>query len=224
MTGRGCFITLEGGEGVGKSTQIALLADRLRAEGRDVFVTREPGGSRGAEAIRRLLVEGHEDAWSGKAETLLINAARAEHVERTIRPRLASGGWVLCDRFVHSTLAYQGAGKGVDEPALLMLHDFATDGLWPDLTIVLQMSADRALSRARSRNASRLLEPEGRFEAHGLRFHEAVAEAFGAMADRPNLMHVDAGGSIDEVSDLIWGAVLSFEESCHSRESGNDKR
>lgn len=151
---RGRFITLEGGEGVGKSTQIAALATALTARGIEVVATREPGGSAGAEAIRALLMEGSDDRWDARSEALLFAAARADHVARTIRPALARGAWILCDRFVDSSRAYQGGGGGITDADLLMLHGFGSEGLLPDRTFLLTVSAEEAARRLAARGGS----------------------------------------------------------------------
>ncbi|KAB7648683.1 dTMP kinase [Polymorphobacter fuscus] len=171
MAGR--FISFEGGEGSGKSTQARLLADALSDAGQAVVLTREPGGTVGAEALRRLLVTGAADRWSAWAETCLVNAARADHVERVIRPALARGDWVICDRYVDSTRAYQGAGKGIADAELCTLHRQVTGDLWPDITIVMMISADLGLQRARSRD-----DGEARFESHDVGFHGRIARFF----------------------------------------------
>ena len=151
---RGRFITLEGGEGVGKSTQIRALAAALAERGIDVVATREPGGSAGAEAIRALLMEGDDDRWDARSEALLFAAARADHVARTIRPALERGAWVLCDRFVDSTRAYQGAGGGITDADIMMLHGFGSLGLLPDRTFLLTVSAAEARRRLAARDAA----------------------------------------------------------------------
>ena len=150
----GRFITLEGGEGVGKSTPIRALADALQARGIETVATREPGGSAGAEAIRTLLMEGSDDRWDARSEALLFAAARADHVARTIRPALARGAWVLCDRFVDSSRAYQGGGGGITDADLLTLHGFGSKGLLPDRTFLLTVSADEAARRLTERGGS----------------------------------------------------------------------
>lgn len=151
MSGR--FITLEGGEGVGKSTQIRALAAALAAHSVEVVATREPGGSAGAEAIRTLLMEGADDRWDARSEALLFAAARADHVARTIRPALERGAWVLCDRFVDSTRAYQGGGGGITDADIMALHGFGSQGLLPDRTFLLTVSADEAARRLSVRDA-----------------------------------------------------------------------
>lgn len=149
----GRFITLEGGEGVGKSTQIRALAAALAGRGIDSVVTREPGGSAGAEAIRDLLMEGSDDRWDARSEALLFAAARADHVARTIRPALARGAWVLCDRFVDSSRAYQGGGGGITDADIMALHGFGSQGLLPDRTFLLTVGADEAARRLAARDA-----------------------------------------------------------------------
>lgn len=152
VTGR--FITLEGGEGVGKSTQIRALAAALSQQGIEAVATREPGGSSGAEAIRSLLMEGSDDRWDARSEALLFAAARADHVARTIRPALSRGAWVLCDRFVDSSRAYQGGGGGITDADILTLHDFGSVGLLPDRTFLLTVSADEASRRLDERGGN----------------------------------------------------------------------
>ena len=177
MAGR--FITLEGGEGSGKSTQARLLADRLRGAGQTVVLTREPGGTPGAESVRALLVNGDTDRWSPWAEACLVNAARADHVERVIRPALARGHWVICDRFVDSTRAYQGAGKGLDDADLCALHEKVTGDLWPDLTLILLLGPAQGLARAVARGMT-----EARFEGHDAGFHARVSAFFAGLSAR----------------------------------------
>jgi dTMP kinase len=151
---RARFITLEGGEGVGKSTQIRALAAALAARSIEVVTTREPGGSAGAEAIRTLLMEGNDDRWDARSEALLFAAARADHVARTIRPALARGAWVLCDRFVDSSRAYQGGGGGITDAEVLALHRFGSEALLPDRTFLLTVSAEEAARRVAARGGS----------------------------------------------------------------------
>lgn len=197
MAGR--FISFEGGEGSGKSTQLRRLAARLAAQGVPVATTREPGGTPGAEDIRGLLVEGEPGRWDGRVEALLVNAARADHVSRLIRPALAGDTWVLCDRYVHSTLAYQGAARGLDEAELRQLHAFATGDLWPDLTIVLDVDPALGLARAAGRTGA-----EARFEGEPPAFHKAVRERFLAF---PNVAVIPSDASVDDVGDAVWAVV-----------------
>ncbi len=201
MTGR--FITFEGGEGAGKSTQARILADRLRGQGLDVVATREPGGTPGAEAIRDLVVTGDPDRWDATTEALLMTAARADHVARLIRPALAAGQWVVCDRFVDSTLAYQGTGKGLPTADLLEAHRFATRDLWPDLTRVLDLPGAAGEVRAAARGHL------DRCARTGGDFHDRIAAGFVHLAhqepDRVRL--IDATGAVAAVAAAVWHAV-----------------
>jgi dTMP kinase len=176
VTGRGVFITLEGIDGSGKSTQGRRLAEALRAEGRDVVLTREPGGSPGAEEIRRLLVEGDPDRWSGETEILLFTAARRDHLEKTIRPALAAGRVVVSDRFADSTRVYQGAARGELRGFVDRLHEMAI-GIEPDLTLVIDMDPEAALARGLARKSG-----EDRFEDLGAGFQVRLREGFLALA------------------------------------------
>ncbi|WP_324750201.1 dTMP kinase [Sphingomonas sp. LY54] len=196
---RGRFISLEGGEGVGKSTQLRRLAEALRARGRDVVETREPGGSAGAEAIRALLLEGEAERWTPAAEALLFAAARADHVARTIRPALDRGAWVLSDRFLDSSLAYQGPAVGAE--AIQTLHAIGSDGLLPDRTLLLQLPGDAAAGRARDRDGHEGDRIGGRDAA----YHAQVASAFDAMAaaEPARFRRIDASGSADAVTARI---------------------
>lgn len=199
----GRFITLEGGEGSGKSTQARRLAQQLRASGHDVVLTREPGGTDGAEAIRSLLVTGDPDRWTPWSEALLMTAARADHVHRVIRPALARGAVVVCDRFVDSTRAYQGDGHGLSDAALVALHDQAI-GLWPDLTLVLLIDAAQGLARAAQRGAA-----EARFEAIGNAFHSRVQQFFTDLPrrDPQRCRAIAATGGVDDVAAAIAAAL-----------------
>jgi dTMP kinase len=196
---RGRFITLEGGEGAGKSTQAARLATMLEARGLPVILTREPGGSEGAEAIRSLLMQGEVARWSPHAEALLFAAARADHVEKRIRPAVESGSWVICDRYIDSTRAYQGA-QGIDDAAILALHGFGSKGLLPDRTFLLTVSRETSLERTLRRGAD-----NDRFEMRGPTFHADVAAIFdriaGQEADR--VRRIDADGDADSVTRAI---------------------
>jgi dTMP kinase len=197
------LIAFEGGEGAGKSTQARLLAEKLRARGRVVVETREPGGTPGAEAIRALFVNGPPDRWTPATDALLIAAARADHVARLIRPALAAGSIVLCDRFVHSTLAYQGHGHGLDLEALGALHRFATGDLWPDLVLWIDLPVEEGLRRAAARGSG-----ADRFEAHRLPFHERIRAGFEALAaGDPRIRRIDGAGSVDAVAAAIGRQV-----------------
>ena len=202
---RGRFISLEGGEGAGKSTQLKALAKALRGRGLEVVETREPGGSPGAEAIRKLLLEGGEDRWTPEAEALLFAAARADHVARTIRPAVDRGAWVLSDRFLDSSLAYQGGAAGVGIEAVRRLHDFGSRGFLPDRTLLLELPAHAVADRLRIR------DPEGsdRIGGRGDGFHDRVAQAFGHLArDEPErFRRVDASGRAEEVTARLLAAV-----------------
>ena len=205
----GRFITFEGGEGTGKSTQIALLAEALRRRGRTVLSTREPGGSPGAEAIRRLLVEGETARWDAMTEALLHVAARRDHLVATIWPALARGEWVLCDRFADSTLAYQGYGHGLPLETIERLHALAVGDFTPDLTIVLDLDAGRGLARAAARLESRGGGGEDRYERMGRGFHERLRQGFLAIAARhpQRCLVIDADRPREEVHAAITAAV-----------------
>ncbi|HSS14304.1 MAG TPA: dTMP kinase [Rhizomicrobium sp.] len=202
MTGR--FITLEGGEGTGKSTQIKRLAASLEAKGINVLATREPGGSPGAEEIRRLMVEGEPGRWDAITETLLAYAARADHVARTIGPALVAGRWVISDRFSDSTFVYQGVGRGVPRETIRRIDSAVLDDFAPDLTLVLDLDVTTGLQRAMARPGS-----ENRFEKFGADFHEKLRQAFLDIAKRhpERCRLIDAGGSEDQVAEAILAAV-----------------
>lgn len=197
----GRFITLEGGEGAGKSTQARILAEALSGLGLPVLLTREPGGAPGAEHLRELLLGGGI-AWSAPAEVLLHFAARAEHVERTIRPALAAGMWVVCDRFADSTMVYQGWGQGADRAAIATLTGML--GLRPDLTLVLDVSVPTTLARLAQRGAA-----ADRYERLGAGFFATVREGFLAVAagDAARCVVVDAEPRQDAVAAAVLGAV-----------------
>jgi len=202
---RGRFITLEGGEGVGKSTQLKRLAEALRARGREIVETREPGGSPGAEAIRRLLLEGEAERWTAGAEALLFAAARGDHVARTIRPALEQGKWVLCDRFLDSSLAYQGGAGGVGLDTVKQLHEVGSDGFLPDRTLLLELAPDAAAKRASVRDT----QGTDRIGGRGADYHGRVAAAFAALADAEpdRFCRVDAGGRPEEVTNRLVAAL-----------------
>lgn len=195
---RGRFLSLEGGEGVGKSTQARALAAALEARGLSVVVTREPGGSEGAEAIRALLMQGDVHRWSPHAEALLFAAARADHVERLIQPALSAGRWVICDRFLDSSRAYQGLGGGIDDAALLALHAFGSRGLLPDRTFVLDVPIAEGRARAEGRDGV----AADRFAVRGDDFHATVASAFRgfAEAEGERVRLIDASGQPEQVT------------------------
>ena len=197
MTAR--FVTLEGGEGVGKSTQLKALADGLRARGLHVLETREPGGSAGAEAIRALLL--HDQDWTAQAEALLFAAARADHVAKTIRPALEEGKWVVCDRFLDSSIAYQGGAGGLGVETIRALHQIGSRGFLPDRTLLLQIPADVAADRAAQRDGN----AGDRIGTRGTAYHAEVASAFCAIAEEEpgRFRIVDASGSADEVTGRL---------------------
>ncbi|WP_421935549.1 dTMP kinase [Phenylobacterium sp.] len=201
---RGRFITFEGGEGAGKSTQVRRLAARLTVEGREVVTTREPGGSPGAESIRELVLKGSADRWSPTTETLLMYAARRDHIERVIRPAVERGAWVICDRFADSTRAYQGAAGGVDPGFISALETYILEGTRPDLTLVFDLPAEVGLERAHARAGS-----EMRFESKGMAFHERLREGFRAIAagEPDRCVLIDAAGAMDAVEAAVWAAV-----------------
>jgi len=203
MTAR--FITLEGGEGVGKSTQARRLAEALRQRGLPVVETREPGGSGGAEAIRALLMQGESDRWSPGAEALLFAAARADHVAKTIRPALANGKWVICDRFLDSSRAYQGGADGIADADLLKLHAVGSGGLLPDRTLLLMLPGAHAAERALARDNG----ASDRFGARGADYHERVASAFRMLAEaEPERFRlVDASGPPEAVTERLLDAI-----------------
>jgi dTMP kinase len=171
------FVTFEGGEGTGKSTQALILSDTLKKYGIDVVLTREPGGSPGAELIRNLLVTGSVDRWSTMSEVLLMYAARADHWQNTIKPALDAGKWVLCDRFADSTVAYQGYGRGVNKGFLQLLYLHIVGDIEPDFTFVFDLDVSVGLNRANSRMAGNAVF-EGRFEAMDITFHERIRAGF----------------------------------------------
>lgn len=201
---RGRFITLEGGEGAGKSTQQKLLAAWLREQGITVVETREPGGSAGAEQIRALLVTGEAGRWDALTETLLHFAARRDHVVKTIEPALARGDWVVCDRFVDSTLAYQGFGHELGRGPVEHLRALVLSDLMPDLTLILDLPVADGLERAQQRAAS-TAATEDRYETMDLSFHERLRRGFHEIAaDEPQrCILVDAAGTAESVADKI---------------------
>lgn len=207
----GRFITFEGGEGAGKSTQLRLLAQALEARGHSVLTTREPGGSPGAEAIRALLVSGDTDRWDGLTEALLHYAARRDHLRRTILPALQAGTWVLCDRFNDSTIAYQGFGHGADRATLDTLYRMVAGGLRPDLTLILDLPVEVGLDRAGLRNGAPVAGSEDRYERMGQAFHERLRQGFLsiAQAEPERCAVIDASVAPEEVHAAVLGCVLA---------------
>ena len=205
---KGRFITLEGGEGVGKSTQALRLAERLRADGREVVSTREPGGSPGAEAIRALLLEGDGDRWSARAEAALFAAARADHIEKTIRPAVDRGAWVICDRFLDSSRAYQGVAGGLGDAMIFALHQSCSEGFLPDRTLVLDLPDREAAARATERDAGAADRIGGREQ----RFHQHVTSAFRGFAEQEpaRIRLIDASGAVAAVTERLFAALADL--------------
>ena len=203
MTTRGRFISLEGGEGVGKSTQVMALAEALRSRGLNVVVTREPGGSEGAEKIRELLLAGAEERWGARAEALLFAAARADHVGKTISPALETGHWVLSDRFIDSSLAYQGGAGELGIEVVRAINAFGIEDCFPDRTLVLALAEGGARARARDNEESDRIggRPEG--------YHQKVDLAFRLIAaEEPERVRIiDASGTATEVSNRLLNAL-----------------
>jgi len=205
---RGRFIAFEGGEGCGKSTQARLLADALRARGIEVQLTREPGGTPGAEAIRTLLLDPPGDGWGPQAEALLFAAARADHVARLIQPSLDQGIWVVSDRFVDSSRAYQGGAGGIGDDAVQTLHAIGSGGLRPDLTVLLTVDAATAIERTNARDGGASDAIGGRDEG----YHRRVGETFASLAahDPGSFAIISSDASVDRVSEAVWAAVASL--------------
>ena len=217
---RGVFITFEGGEGTGKTTQVARLAAALERHGITAVTTREPGGTAGAEAIRTLVLDGAEDRWDPLCEAMLVSAARRDHIRRIIAPALASARWVLCDRFVDSTTVYQGFARGGNLAAITQINALAVDGTMPDLTLVLDApldtTADRRLRRAASTTppeatpgAARQTDGKDRFERRDPAFHQRLRRAFINIAETnpARCVVIDAAAPIDTVAAEIWATV-----------------
>jgi dTMP kinase len=199
----GLFVSFEGIDGSGKSTQARTLADRLRAQGVDVVHTREPGGSPGAEEIRALVLQGDPDRWSAETEILLFTAARRDHLERTIQPALEAGKVVICDRFADSTRMYQGLSRGNLRAKVDALHDLMI-GVEPDLTLLIDMDPETGLSRAKARNTV-----EERFEDFGASLQEAMRAGFLTLAEEyaDRFRVIDGARDADTVAEDVWAAV-----------------
>ncbi len=209
MTARGRFISIEGGEGVGKSTQIAALAAFIEQKGFEVVLTREPGGTEGAETIRQLVLGGSAERWMPRAEALLFAAARSDHVERLIEPALANGKWVISDRFVDSSRAYQGAGSGLSDTDIMTLHQIGSLGMLPDRTLVLRLDTKEAASRAAARDQNQPDRIQGRAEL----FHSDVDVAFVGFAERePRVRLIDASGTADAVTARLLSEISDLLE------------
>ena len=199
------FISFEGGEGSGKSTQIKLLAKRLAKYG-DVITTREPGGTIEAEIIRNLLVKGKKNKWSGVVETLLLYAARKDHIDKVIAPSLKKNKWVLCDRFKESTLVYQGYGKNVDTDLIKKLDKIITNNLTPGLTFILDIDPIIGLKRSKRKSNT-----ETRYENMSLRFHNKIRKAFRTIAksNKKKFILINANQDINLIQDIVWNEVLN---------------
>ncbi len=215
---RGRFITFEGGEGSGKSTQIRLLAERLDAEKLRVVVTREPGGSPGAEIIRHLVLSGMGKLLGPEAETMLFAAARDDHVQTVIAPALAQGMWVLCDRFADSTRAYQGKVGQVDTRLLDGLERVTIGDLKPDLTVILDLPVETGIMRAAARRGA---DAPDRFESEQVDFHQKLCDAYREIAlnEPQRCMLIDAAGTPEEVAEKVWAAVQGRLLPLHSNEA-----
>ncbi len=205
MTARGTFLTFEGIDGSGKSTQARLLADHLRREGRDVILTREPGGSAGAEEIRNLVLQGDPDRWSAETEILLFTAARRDHLERTIEPALAAGKVVICDRFADSTRMYQGMSRGDLRNLVDQLHNLMI-GREPDLTLLIDMDPETGLSRAKGRQGA-----EERFEDFGVDLQLQMRAGFLTLADefQDRFRVVNGNRDMDSVAQDVTDIVMT---------------
>lgn len=208
MLGR--FLSIEGGEGVGKSTQIVALANAIRDFGHDVILTREPGGTPGAEAIRQLLLGGTNERWLPRAEAFLFAAARSDHVERLIRPAIEGGKWVISDRFLDSSRAYQGGGSGLSDADILALHQIGSNGMIPDRTLVLRLEPAEATRRAAIRDDNRPDRIGGRNAA----FHSDVDIAFFSYAEKDpaRVRLIDASGDATHVTNRLIGEIADLLE------------
>ena len=216
---QGLFITFEGGEGAGKSTQIARLADHLRAAGDDVLVTREPGGTPGAEAARHVILSGAAEPFGPAMEALLFAAARNDHVEQVIRPALQSGRTVLCDRYIDSSRAYQGVTGNLDPDLMRAIEKAAINGLMPDLTIILDLPADIGLQRA---NARRGAGTADRFEKETIELHVKRRDAYLAIAKaEPERCKVLAA---DRPADEIAAEIAALVDKLKTAHNANAKR
>jgi len=209
---RGFFITFEGGEGAGKSTQIRLLAEKLRAKGYRVLVTREPGGSPGAEAVRHVLLSGAAEPFGPEMEALLFAAARSDHVEQVIRPAVQRGTIVLCDRFLDSSRVYQGGAGNLDPTYMAEIERIAVNGMMPDMTLIFDIDPEEGLRRATARRGA---DQADRFEKENLAIHQRRRRAFLAIAEREpdRCVVVDASGDVETVQDVVTAAVFAALEA-----------
>lgn len=207
----GLFISFEGGEGVGKSTQIELLKTSLTKKNLNVLSTREPGGTKEGELIRKFLVSGEISSWDSYSESLLFNALRREHINKIINPSLFKGDIVLCDRFIDSTIVYQGVGGGINQTLLLSLHKNFCYDLYPDITFFLSLDPKVGIDRTLSRNN----KTENRFENMGLSYHQKIQDGFKALSDKNNkrFFEINAELSIEKISNQIYDHVISIIKS-----------
>ena len=208
---KGLFISFEGGEGVGKSTQIELLKTSLTKKNLNVLSTREPGGTKEGELIRKFLVSGEISSWDSYSESLLFNALRREHINKIINPSLLKGDIVLCDRFIDSTIVYQGVGGGINQTLLLSLHKNFCYDLYPDITFFLSLDPKLGIDRTLSRNN----KTENRFENMGLSYHQKIQDGFKALSDKYNkrFFEINAELSIEKISNQIYDHVISIIKS-----------
>ena len=208
---KGLFISFEGGEGVGKSTQIELLKTSLTKKNLNVLSTREPGGTKEGELIRKFLVSGEISSWDSYSESLLFNALRREHINKIINPSLFKGDIVLCDRFIDSTIVYQGVGGGINQTLLLSLHKNFCYDLYPDITFFLSLDPKVGIDRTLSRNN----KIENRFENMGLSYHQKIQDGFKALSDKNNkrFFEINAELSIEKISNQIYDHVISIIKS-----------
>ena len=208
---KGLFISFEGGEGVGKSTQIELLKTSLTKKNINVLSTREPGGTKEGELIRKLLVSGEINSWDSYSESLIFNALRREHINKIINPSLFKGDIVLCDRFIDSTIVYQGVGGAINETLLLSLHKSFCYNLYPDITFFLSLDPKVGLDRTLSRNN----KTENRFENMGLSYHQKIQDGFKALSDKNNkrFFEINAELSVEKISNQIYDHVISIIKS-----------
>jgi len=208
---KGLFISFEGGEGVGKSTQIELLKTSLTKKNINVLSTREPGGTKEGELIRKFLVSGEINSWDSYSESLIFNALRREHINKIINPSLFKGDIVLCDRFIDSTIVYQGVGGAINQTLLLSLHKNFCYDLYPDITFFLSLDPKVGLDRTLSRNN----KTENRFENMGLSYHQKIQDGFKALSDKNNkrFFEINAELSVEKISNQIYDHVISIIKS-----------
>ncbi|MBL8629357.1 MAG: dTMP kinase [Rhodospirillaceae bacterium] len=223
VVAQGFFITFEGGEGGGKSTQTKLLAEALKAKGYDVVLTREPGGAPGAEAIRALLVQGDVSRWDGVTEILLHYAARRDHVAKTVWPAMAAGKVVISDRHADSTMAYQGYGHGIDKAVVREIHHATLGDFKPNLTLILDLSIDAGLKRAMARPDMAKSTAEDRYERMGHEFHERLRQGFLeiAKAEPQRCKVIDAARSIEAIQvDILSATLTALDKATQGKISG----